>query len=231
MNWQCRETPMGQGLALMSGLGLGAVLMYVLDPNMGRRRRVLARDKLVRFWHKTGDAFCAASRDLRNRTIGKAEQLRSGLKKVEIPDQVIEERVRSKMGRVLSHPGAVTVKANQGRVTLSGPILASEVDTLLASVAKVPGVSGVENQLEAHERADDVPALQGGIKRVGERCDVLQRNWSPTTRLLMGATGGALALYSVKRRDPLGATLGTFGAGMLARACVNPLPRREARGH
>ena len=33
-----------QGMCVLSGLGLGAGLMYVFDPERGRRRRAMARD-------------------------------------------------------------------------------------------------------------------------------------------------------------------------------------------
>ena len=38
---------MKQQLSLLGGVGLGAGLMYLLDPDGGRRRRALARDKAV----------------------------------------------------------------------------------------------------------------------------------------------------------------------------------------
>ena len=61
--------------------------------------------------------------------------------------------MRSRIGRVVSHPHAIRVTARAGRVTLRGPILAEEVDELLACVSAVQGVTGVENWLEVHERA------------------------------------------------------------------------------
>ena len=70
-------------------------------------------------------------------------------------------RVLSKPGRVVSHPRAIQVTTDQGRVTLSGLILADEVDELLSCVSSVRGVAIIENQLEVHERAGDVPGLQG----------------------------------------------------------------------
>ena len=57
-------------LILLGGVGLGAALMYMLDPDQGRRRRALARDKIVSASNKTGKAIGKKSRDLRNRAQG-----------------------------------------------------------------------------------------------------------------------------------------------------------------
>jgi hypothetical protein len=37
-------------------------------------------------------------------------------------DAVLAERVRTELGRLVSHPGAIIVTATQGRVTLSGAV-------------------------------------------------------------------------------------------------------------
>jgi osmotically-inducible protein OsmY len=126
---------------LAGGIGLGAALMYMLDPDRGARRRALVRDKLVSAAHKTADGLGATTRDLRNRAVGLAAQSRSVLGGAEATDEVLRERVRSKMGRVVSHPSSIEVTANGGRVTLRGPILAREVDELLSCVSSVEGVA------------------------------------------------------------------------------------------
>jgi hypothetical protein len=67
----------GKTVALISGIGVGAALMYVLDPERGRRRRAMARDKAVSFANKTGDVVAKRSRDLANRAKGVAAEARS----------------------------------------------------------------------------------------------------------------------------------------------------------
>ena len=196
------------GLGLIGGVGLGAALMYFLDPDRGRRRRGLVRDQVVSAFSKADDAVGATARDLGNRTRGLAAETRSRLKKEQAPDEVIVARVRSELGRVVSHPSAIQVTAEQGRVTLSGPILAREVDDLLSTVRKARGVTDLVNQLEVHEQADNVPALQGGSERRGGEFELLQENWSPAARLIIGTVGGALGLYGARRQEALGAALG-----------------------
>jgi osmotically-inducible protein OsmY len=209
------------GLTLIGGIGLGAALMYMLDPDRGRRRRALVRDQLAHVASRVPDAIDAAARDLSNRARGLVAESSAIFTSDEASDEVIVERVRSKMGRVVSHPHAIEVAANEGRITLRGPILADEVDELLSCVSSVKGVKDVENQLEVHSEADNVPSLQGGRPRPGDRFELMQENWSPTARLLVGGAGGALAAYGLSRRDSLGIGLGVIGLGLLARGATN----------
>ncbi|MEO8348688.1 MAG: BON domain-containing protein [Acidobacteriota bacterium] len=149
------------GAILLGGLGLGAALMYVLDPERGKRRRAVVRDKAVRITKKTGDSVGARSRDWKNRAKGVAAQVKSLTSREEVSDPVLEGRVRAEIGRVVSTPGAIDVTSTAGTVTLSGAVLASEVDDLISAVRRVPGVEDVENRLEMYATADDAPALQG----------------------------------------------------------------------
>ncbi len=59
----------GVGLLLV-GIGIGAGLMYLLDPERGRKRRALLRDKAVALSNDASDAIGKTSRDLGNRAQG-----------------------------------------------------------------------------------------------------------------------------------------------------------------
>ena len=48
---------MNRGLALGAGLGIGTSVMYLFDPDRGKRRRALLRDKLVWIQRKTGECI------------------------------------------------------------------------------------------------------------------------------------------------------------------------------
>jgi len=63
---------MNNACSLLAGLGLGAGLMYALDPDVGRRRRALARDKAVGLAHQTQHAVDVVRNDVRNRARGLA---------------------------------------------------------------------------------------------------------------------------------------------------------------
>lgn len=216
---------MNRALGLLSAAGIGAATMYLFDPDRGKRRRALVRNKAE---HVTRIATTTAGktrRDVRNHLRGAFAEFESLFRSEEVSDDIVEARVRSKLGRVVSHPHAIEVKAVEGVVILSGPILADEVLPLLDTVIAMDGVKNIENQLEIHECAE-IPALQGGRKRQAKRVGPFKSNWSPTTRLLATATGGALAIYGFKRRGLLGSTLSSLGMAVVTRALTNLDARR-----
>ncbi len=204
-------------------LGLGAGLMYLLDPQRGRRRRAMLRDQTVHALRKTTDAVDTTSQDLSNRWRGIRARSRSWVSGDDsVSDAVLEARVRSRIGRIVSHPGSIKVTAHDGHITLSGPILANEVDRLVMRVSAIRGVTGVGNALEAHKQAGHVPGLQGQPTRRGdERSEFMQSNWSPTARLAAGITGGAMALYGMGWHGVRRALLGIMGVTLLTRAATN----------
>ncbi len=192
----------------------GALAMYFLDPQAGRRRRARSRDKLEHYRRRAHDAYDVTLRDAQHRARGLAATSRRLLRREHVPDETLAGRVRSILGRYVSHPHAVQVTIEEGAVTLKGPILDDELRPLLRAVKAVPGVSSVENRLDAHRDTTHVSALQGGVPRRGERFELLQDNWSPTARLAVGTLGFALLV-----RGGVLARVG--GAALLARAISN----------
>jgi hypothetical protein len=162
------EDHMHGGGKFIGGLCLGLGLAYMLDPDRGARRRALVRDKVTRAGHKLADGVEATATDLRNRAGGAAAELRSKVRREDVGDEVLHERIRSAIGRAVSHPGAVQVSAHEGRATLQGQVLEDELDDLLRAVRQVRGVSDVVNELEIHRTPGSVPALQGAGRRDSE---------------------------------------------------------------
>jgi osmotically-inducible protein OsmY len=126
--------------------------MYLFDPTAGRRRRALARDKVVRYAKEFMVARHAAQKQLENRAQGVVAETRSRFQQEPISDEILVARVRAEMGHVVSHSPAIEVHVEQGRITLRGSIVASEMDPLLKAVRAVPGVKEVDNQLQTYEQ-------------------------------------------------------------------------------
>jgi len=214
---------MANVLSVVGGVAAGLGLMYFLDPAQGRRRRALVKDQMVHAAHKTGDAVDSTSRDIANRAKGAVAELRGRLQGAEVSDDVLRERVRARVGAVIGHAPSIDVDVSEGRVTLSGPVLAHEVDRLLRRVGAVRGVNGVESRLDVYAEPGNVPGLQGAARasRGGEVLDLMQRNWSPSTRFFTGFTGLGLATWGLRRLDGFGIAIATIGAVLLSRAVAN----------
>lgn len=63
--------------AILAGLGAGAALMYLLDPDRGNRRRALIRDKMVKLNRQTQEAVSGKVKDVSNRAKGMLHEARS----------------------------------------------------------------------------------------------------------------------------------------------------------
>jgi uncharacterized membrane protein len=218
-----RAVPMHQSVAILAGTGIGAGMMYLLDPNRGKRRRALVRDHMVHLAHQTYEATEMAERDLSHRFQGTLAELRSRVTHDHPTDAVLTARVRAKLGHLTQHPGALEVTAKQGHVTVSGPIRASEKERLLAGVCSVQGVKSVEGHLDVYQRAEERPDLEGGQQQPHEPPGT---RWSPTKRLIAVSSGGALILVGIATRGVFGTAAGIVGLGFCTRGLTNLRFRR-----
>ncbi len=207
------------GLGVLGTAGLAAGVMFLLDPATGARRRAILRDKLVSLMRLTAWAADKTSRDVKNRLSGTVHSTKSRFTDIAVSDDVLVERVRSRMGRAVSHSHAVRVTAKNGRVTLTGEILSEELNDLLQAVSAVKGVAEVNNQLAAHEGPVRISSLQGGHSR--RRYALLESNWPPAWRLIIGASGLLATGAGIKQGGFLGTILGGIGTGMVALALTN----------
>lgn len=201
------------GPAFVAGaicFGIGAGLMYLLDPNQGRRRRHVLQDKAGHYYRTSQTNLQKKSRDLKNRASGMVAESRSRLSSNPEPvsDAKLVDRVRSRMGRHVSHPHAIHVTAEEGRVTLDGAIFESEAAQVLSAIRATPGVHEVVDRLERHAEDTTHPSLQGG------RVTNSQGGWS-TSRILLSAIGGGLVLYGLSGRGTAARAATTVGLGLV----------------
>ena len=212
-------------LGFISGAAIGAGLMYLADPDRGSRRRSGVRDKVAHGFRSFGSVLDKGVRDLRNRARGTVAETWSAVSPDHVWDEVLVDRVRAKIGRSISHPSTIEVTAKHGRIILSGPVLESEADDLIDAAYSVRGVRDVESQVETHRTSEDVPGLQGHSGRTKPRAELLQENWAPGTRLLVG-TSGAIALAFPTRDRTVALPSRIIGGMLLARAVTNLSLRR-----
>jgi osmotically-inducible protein OsmY len=142
-----RNRPLPFFLAAAVG---GAALAYFLDPQEGRRRRHVTRDKalsLARHGTKRGRKLVHhVSADARG-YVERAKHARGG--GAELDDATLVDKVESIVFRNRDVPkGRININAENGVVFLRGEVDRPElVDALEARVRKVRGVRDVENLL------------------------------------------------------------------------------------
>jgi uncharacterized membrane protein len=212
---------------LLGAATVGVAAMFFLDPSHGRRRRAVVRDRVASGVSGASEASSVAMRDLRNRTRGLIHEVRSRFNGEEVPDEVLRERVRSRLGWAVSHPGAIEVQAVGSRVILSGAVLEREYIRLLRTVWAVRGVADVEDRLAVYESGNGVSSLQGAGRQPGPRFAALQEHWSPAVRVVLGATGVTLLMRAIAgERKASDLLTGTLGTALLIRSATNmPLSR------
>lgn len=136
------------GLVLLTGIAVGATLMYLLEPRTRARRQAIIRDKAVSLVHRSIIVGAKLSRHLRNRMQGilamTADMVRADTQDI---DAKIEARVRSALGRATRHAHSITVSVEDGRVSLKGSLVPHEAGVVIRATERVRGVKRVENLL------------------------------------------------------------------------------------
>ncbi len=220
--------PYGRVLSCIASAAIGARLMYLFDPDSGTRRRRHIQDKATHFFRMSANAADKSLRDLGNRTRGAVAEAVSAVKRDDVSDEVLVERVRAKLGRLVSHPNLIDVTASHGRITLSGLILEREMERLIPHLYSVRGVRYIENRLDARKEVGRTPSLQGKEELRGPLPEFQQKRWSPTARIIAGSAG-ITALRFAWTAGSLGIPLALAGGGVLLRAFTNR-PVRGALG-
>ncbi|MBI3557497.1 MAG: BON domain-containing protein [Deltaproteobacteria bacterium] len=218
------KEPMG----ILTALGVGIGVMYLFDPNGGVRRRAIMGDKLLHYVRTGTRVADIVSRDLAHRTQGIVAVATHLLRPADVSrldDGVLIARVRSRMGRLVSHPHAIEVHAEKGHITLSGPIFTDEQRHLIRAVLRMRGVRKISNCLEGHRRGEQVARLAGGKSRSVQPIDVFQRSWSPASRFVIGSGAILISLYGMRRQDLRGVAV----SGLALLAGLRALTNREAR--
>ena len=64
-----------------------------------------------------------------------------------VDDEILRQRVRMRLGELVTRPDTIQVAVQGGVVRLSGEVLARERDALLAALIAVPGVWRLRNAL------------------------------------------------------------------------------------
>jgi osmotically-inducible protein OsmY len=138
-------------LRTIRNVGLGALLAYFFDPDNGRRRRALARDRIPAFFRRmseraerTGKVVAAEAEGVKQKATHLKEE-----EKPQPDDVTLARKVETEIFRDADVPkGQVNVNAENGKIVLRGEVEQPEmIKDLEKRTKKVQGVVEVENLL------------------------------------------------------------------------------------
>jgi hypothetical protein len=141
----------GRLKALALGAIGGAAGAFFLDPNEGKRRRHVARDRVASKLRRGSQAAAREAEYRKGKLSGVAHEVGEvGREEQPSPnDQALADRVRSQVFRAADVPkGSVNVNVEDGVVYLRGEVQRPEqIEDLGRAALHVAGVRGVENLL------------------------------------------------------------------------------------
>jgi osmotically-inducible protein OsmY len=151
---------MNTAMRLATVFAAGAAAMYYLDPQTGRRRRAKVREKSLAAGQDLTNLARAKSKQAIDHARGAAARTRSQLAhELVVDDDVLRERIRSKLGHLVDQP--LQVEVSDGRVALSGDLSNAAFDELIAVVQPMHGVVHVESRLMTKPQSDDATLSHG----------------------------------------------------------------------
>ena len=146
---------MNKPLATIGAAAAGALAMYYLDPELGERRRALLAE-LVR------NGLPGERRQPQRTRLPRRAYLRPTYADPRT-DAELRDAIQARLGRMVSHPGAIDVSVDNGVVRLSGRILAKERDGLLAQVQQMTGVQKLVNAMTAHDLPQEIASREAPV--------------------------------------------------------------------
>lgn len=198
---------------LLGGIATAATAAYFLDRKKGRERRARVARGAERLARTIGERAALGVRDGQHRIVGMTKQAWLALRHEHLEDRVLVERIRSRMGRIVSHPHKIHVASDEGVVTLWGQTSQDEALELARTVSGMRGVNELRDHIEICDPEPEAPRPHNPLRqaRLATRL-----NWSPRQRLAATVAGAAVAAYGWRRRDKLGFCLSVLGAGLTA---------------
>ncbi|WP_454688121.1 BON domain-containing protein [Achromobacter aloeverae] len=149
-------------ITCVKAMAVGAIAMYYLDPDSGRRRRAQLRDSMRAACDGLGQRVRAEGRHAAYQMRGLRAEIDSSVTASVVDDVTLVERVRAALGRLVGSPGAIDVSVIEGIVSLAGHVLTAEHEPLINAVSAMPGVRSVADHLAVYDEPGNIPELQGG---------------------------------------------------------------------
>lgn len=196
---------------LLGGIASAATAAYFLDRENGHERRARFARGAERLARTIAEGAELGVRDGQHRLVGMTKKAWFAFRHEHLEDRVLVERVRSRMGRIVSQPHKIHVASDDGVVTLWGQASQEEISRLADVIAGMRGVKELRDHVEVREAGPEPPRARDTLR---EARHATRLNWSPWQKLVATVGGTAIAAYGWRRRDKLGFCLSLLGAGL-----------------
>ncbi len=146
-----QDSRMGTGAMIstaLGALGVGALIMYIFDPQSGARRRAMARQRAQGRWNEAREYVRGKARYAAGHLQGYAHEARSMFQQDEPTDQQLRERVRAQLGHLTDQASNIQVDVQDGVVTLRGSVPESDREKIEKGIRSIRGVREVANELQ-----------------------------------------------------------------------------------
>jgi|1186.fasta_scaffold55995_3 hypothetical protein len=147
------HVPSALAAASASGVAVGVLLGYFLDPAAGRRRRHVARDRALSRVRRGERRAVRRARRAESHALGAARRTFYARRSrpEQLDDVTLAQNVRSELfGRAGADKGHISVNAEDGVVFLRGtPDHDEDIERLGEAARAIAGVREVENLLHA----------------------------------------------------------------------------------
>ena len=155
--WACDRHAVSRGRAawmcIATSLMTGTI-MFFLDPERGKRRRHMARDRFLARMRRLGRGMRGSVRGAAAETFSVSHRIVQLVPRATdvADDETLRQRVESQLFRDRHIPkGDLNINCEHGMVILRGELDSPlEIAHLEERVRRVPGVRGVQNLLHPH---------------------------------------------------------------------------------
>jgi hypothetical protein len=153
--------------AAASGLAVGALLEYFIDPLAGRRRRHVARDRVLSQLRRSERRAAVRARRAEAHAVGVARRTINARRRQAEPldDLTLAHKVESELHRRAGIPkGQVSVNVEDGMVFLRGVLEHQhDIERVAGTARRIAGVRAVENLI--HAPGTPVPTSRSKLER------------------------------------------------------------------
>lgn len=156
------------GMVAAIAMAAGAAVAYLFDARLGRRRRAIVRDKIVRFGRRGRLRVRRSARRVNARSRGmRSRMMHRSIANPFVDDRTLEDRVQSMIFRdARAARGAVSVQVVEGVVELRGALDGiADIQQIEHAASRVPGVRDVRSYL--HLVGTDAPNKTDALEAVG----------------------------------------------------------------